>query len=73
MGFSDAVAAGLAPDGGLFVPETLPDLSAELGSLAGLPYAELCARFLSHFATDIPAPELKALVEQSYGALSDRR
>jgi threonine synthase len=66
VGFSDAVAAGLAPDGGLFVPETLPDLSAELGSLSGLSYAELCTRFLAHFATDIPAPELKALVEQSY-------
>jgi threonine synthase len=66
VGFSDAVAAGLAPDGGLFVPETLPDLSAELGGLCGLPYAELCTRFLSHFATDIPEPELGALVEQSY-------
>ena len=66
VGFSDAVAAGLAPDGGLFVPESLPDLSAELASLSGLPYAELCARFLARFATDIPAPELSALVSRSY-------
>jgi len=65
-GFADAVAAGLAPDGGLFVPEELPDLSGELGLLAGLPYPELCARFLGRFATDIPGPELGALVAASY-------
>jgi threonine synthase len=64
--FSDAVGAGLAPDGGLFVPETLPDLSGELSGMEGLPYAELCYRFLSHFATDIPPAELRALVDRSY-------
>ena len=66
VGFSDAVATGLAPDGGLFVPETLPGLAGELGSWAGLPYADLCARFLAHFATDLPAAELAALAQQAY-------
>jgi threonine synthase len=66
LGFSDAVAAGLAPDGGLFVPESLPDLSGELAGLRGLPYPELCLRFLSHFATDIPRAELAELVNRSY-------
>ena len=33
LGFSEAVAIGLAPDGGLFLPETLPDLPGELGAL----------------------------------------
>jgi threonine synthase len=66
VGFSDAVATGLAPDGGLFVPEALPDLAGELGSLAGLPYADLCARFLAHFATDLPAAELAALAKKAY-------
>ncbi len=41
LGFSEAVAVGLAPDGGLFLPETLPDLSGELGRFAGLDYAAL--------------------------------
>ncbi len=68
LGFSDAVAAGLAPDGGLFIPEELPDFSAELGSLRGLPYAALCLRFMRRFATDIPEAELQALVERSYQA-----
>ena len=65
-GFSDAVAAGLAPDGGLFVPEELPDISGELPRLAGLSYPELCTRFLSRFATDIPEGELRPLVAASY-------
>jgi threonine synthase len=66
LGFSDAVAAGLAADGGLLVPETLPDLSAELKGFRALPYPELCFRFLCKFATDIPGAELKGLVARSY-------
>jgi threonine synthase len=66
--FADAVAAGLAPDGGLFVPEELPDLSGELGAFRSLAYPELCTRFLSRFATDIPGPELGELVARSYAA-----
>ena len=38
LGFSDAVATGLAPDGGLFLPETLPDFSVELGRWSKLNY-----------------------------------
>ena len=66
LGFSEAVAAGLAADGGLFVPESLPDFGPELASLAPLSYAALCERFLSRFATDIPPAELRELVERSY-------
>jgi threonine synthase len=66
LSFSDAVAAGLAPDGGLFVPEELPDLAPELPFLQGLPYAELCLRFLRHFATDIPETDLWVLAESAY-------
>ena len=66
IGFSDAVAAGLAPDGGLFVPEELPDLAPELPFLQGLPYAELCLRFLRRFATDIPETELWVMAESAY-------
>jgi threonine synthase len=68
LGFSDAVAAGLAPDGGLFVPEELPNFSGELPGFAGLPYAELCFRILRRFATDIPEGELRDLVARSYTA-----
>jgi threonine synthase len=66
LGFSDAVATGLAPDGGLFLPERLPDLSGELARYAGLSYPELCMDFLGHFATDIPRDTLRELAVRSY-------
>jgi threonine synthase len=65
VGFSEAVALGLAPDGGLFLPESLPDLSPDLPRLAKLGYADLGVAFLGHFATDIPAGELRSIVEGS--------
>jgi threonine synthase len=66
LGFSDAVATGLAPDGGWFLPEKLPDFSGELGRFEKLGYAELCFEFLRVFATDIPPDTLRSLVAQSY-------
>lgn len=67
LGFSDAVATGLAPDGGLFLPETLPDLSGELARFEKCgSYAELCFEFLRVFATDIPVETLRGLIARSY-------
>ena len=68
--FSEAVATGLAPDGGLYLPETLPDLSGRLAGWQGLGYAQLAFEFLRIFADDIPADELKQLVEDSYRTFS---
>jgi len=66
LGFFDAVATGLAPDGGLFLPEKLPDLSGKLGAWAKLSYPELCFEFFKLFATDIPAETLRRIVNRSY-------
>jgi threonine synthase len=66
LGFSDAVATGLAPDGGLFLPETLPDFSKCLTEFEKLPYADLCFEFLKEFATDIPPAELREIIARSY-------
>ena len=71
LSFSDAVATGLAPDGGLFLPETLPDFSRDLARFEKLGYAELCFEFLRGFATDIPADTLRALVNASYTRFAD--
>ena len=70
LGFSDAVATGLAPDGGLYLPETLPNLSGELARFEKLNYAELCFEFFKHFATDIPQETLRAIIAQSYTKFS---
>jgi threonine synthase len=70
LGFSDAVATGLAPDGGLFLPEALPDISGELRRFEGMGYAELCFEFLRRFATDIEAETLRGIVAKSYTRFS---
>jgi threonine synthase len=71
LGFSDGVAMGLAPDGGLFLPETLPALSgADLARWEKLGYADLCFEFMRIFATDIPVEELRAIVGKSYTRFS---
>jgi threonine synthase len=72
LGFSDAVATGLAPDGGLYLPEQFPDLSAKWQGWVGLGYAELCFEFLKHFATDIPEATLRDLIGRSYATFSHR-
>ncbi len=67
LGFSDAVATGLAPDGGLFLPEELPQFSAaDLQAMSGLNYPALCAAFFRRFATDIDAATFDAIVAKSY-------
>ncbi len=66
LGFSDAVATGLAPDAGLYVPEKLPDLSASWPQWAGLSYADLCFEFMRIFASDIPSDVLRDIVTKSY-------
>ena len=73
LSFSEAVATGLAPDGGLYLPEQLPDLSRLVTQGEGLGYAELCFEFLRHFADDIPPAELKALIAASYTKFADPR
>lgn len=71
LGFSDAVATGLAPDGGLYLPERLPTFVADdLARFATLSYPELCYEFMSRFATDIPAETLRALIARSYTTFS---
>ena len=64
--FSEAVAVGLAPDGGLFLPEQLPDITPRLKAWQNLSYAQLCTEFLGIFATDIPEEVLGPLVRRSY-------
>lgn len=66
VSFSTAVAQGLAPDGGLYLPETLPDLAPLLSDWESLSYAELCEAFLAIFATDIDRAELHGIVARSY-------
>ncbi len=71
VSFSTAVEHGLAPDGGLYLPEQLPDLSGYLRDWESLTYPELCEAFFAHFATDLDATELHHIVSRSYHKFDD--
>ncbi|MFG1463027.1 threonine synthase [Xanthobacter sp. DSM 24535] len=68
LSFADALLAGLARDGGLYVPESWPTISAdEIAALAGRPYAEVARRIISPFvAGAIPQAALDLMIEDAY-------
>ena len=70
-GFSDILLEGLAPDGGLYLPESYPQIDdAKLtklrNTLKGQGYAALAFEILSLYIDDIPAADLKRLCEKTY-------
>ncbi|MDB5499546.1 MAG: thrC [Phenylobacterium sp.] len=72
VGFVDAVLGGLAPDGGLYVPETWPQISAqEIAGFAERPYAEVAARVIGAFAGDEIAPaDLLEMCQEAYSTFT---
>jgi threonine synthase len=71
--FCDILLGGLAPDGGLYLPEAYPQVSAaELAKWRELPYAALALRILQKFIDDIPARDLKSIVDRTYTAQTYR-
>jgi len=66
--FSDVLLEGLAPDGGLTLPESIPQVTSQtLESWRNLPYAEVAARVLGLFIDDIPQGDLLRLTQAAYG------
>jgi threonine synthase len=68
LSFEDALLAGLARDGGLYVPEAWPQVSPEaIAAFAGKPFAEVAASLLEpYLGSCIPRAELIALARDSY-------
>jgi len=65
--FCEILLEGLAPDGGLYLPERYPQVdSATLQRWRALPYAELAFEILSLYTDDIPADDLRALCRRTY-------
>jgi threonine synthase len=65
--FSEILLGGLAPDGGLYLPDEYPQVTnAELDAWRTLSYADLALAVLKKFATDIPEADLKALTRKTY-------
>ena len=66
-GFSDILLEGLAPDGGLYLPQAYPRVdAATLARWRTLSYAELAFEILTLYIDDIPAADLRRLVSQTY-------
>ena len=70
--FCDILLGGLAPDGGLYLPEAYPQVADRLDEWRGLSYAELAFRVLGLFITDIPPADLKAICDKTYTAQTYR-
>ncbi len=68
LGFEDVLLTGLARDGGLYVPESWPQVSPQqIRALAGLPYGEAAARIIEPFLGGaLEAGELRALLNDAY-------
>ena len=74
LGFADTALAGLARDGGLYVPETCPKISAEeIDNMSGQNYLEIAWRVILPFVSnDIPSEDLIRLLQKSYKPFADR-
>ena len=68
LGFEEAMLAGLARDGGLYLPETWPQFSAdEIAALAGLPYEEVAVRIMRPYLGDaFGEDEFRAITARAY-------
>ena len=67
--FTEILLEGLAPDGGLVVPESYPRLTSdELDALRPLGYRDLAFAIISRFVDDIPVEDLRGIIDRTYTA-----
>ncbi len=73
VSFTKAVMMGLAEDGGLLLPRTIPRIDSQtLASWKDLGYAELAFEVMSRFIDDIPVADLKTLINRSYATFDHK-
>ncbi|PID75858.1 MAG: threonine synthase [Deltaproteobacteria bacterium] len=74
LSFTQAVMMGLAEDGGLLLPRTIPRIGAKtLESWQNLSYTELAFEVMSRFIDDIPENDLKAIIDASYASFTSEK
>jgi threonine synthase len=71
--FKDAVMMGLATDGGLLIPEQIPDISNRLEEWSGLTYPDLAFEVIRLYVDDISDQDLRQLIDCSYETFDDPR
>ncbi|MGO1461199.1 MAG: threonine synthase [Marinobacter sp.] len=74
LGFEDVLLTGLAPDGGLYVPESLPHFSLEqIRSWRGLPYTELALNIMYPFVEEaIPEADFRQMLDDTYSVFAHK-
>ncbi len=70
---SQAILKGLADDGGLFVPETIPALDVSIDELANMTYQETAYEVMKQFFTDFTEEELKNCINKAYDSKFDTK
>lgn len=71
---AEAISRGLAPDGGLFVPETIPSISMdEIRNMGSMSYQERALVILEKYLSDFSEEELKDIISASYGSNFDHK
>ncbi|MFO7937234.1 MAG: threonine synthase [Kiritimatiellia bacterium] len=68
LSFKETVLTGLARDGGLFLPDEIPDVTERLDSWRHMTYSDLAFEIMRLYADDLPASALRTIIEKSYGA-----
>jgi len=68
---SEAILKGLASDGGLFVPVTIPKLNSTIEELSKMTYQEVAYTVMKEFLTDFTEEELKSCINKAYDAKFD--
>ena len=69
LSFSEILLGGLAPDGGLYLPENYPHFTdADLTAMRGMNYRDLAFAVLSRLVDDIPAEDLRTIINKTYRA-----
>ncbi len=70
--FEEAILGGYAPDGGLYVPESLPQISIDLfNEWASLSYVDLATELLSLFITELDKEEIRGICKTAYAGFEE--
>lgn len=70
LAFKDAVMTGLARDGGLLIPDRIPDVSGRLEEWKDLDYPDLAFEIIRLFTDDLPEPRLRELITSAYSSFA---
>ena len=70
LAFKDAVMTGLARDGGLLIPDRIPDVSGLLEEWKDLDYPDLAFEIIRLFTDDLPGDRLRTLIDRAYATFA---